>query len=108
MPSDEETLIPQPFGPLQGIRILSTGTLMAQPYAVTLAAEMGAEVIQIERPVVGDAAWRTLEFPMPCDDGASIAAAWVQTRRNSFHITLDLSTPDGKDMFLRLVAKADI
>ncbi len=108
MPTDAETLIPQPFGPLQGIRILSTGTLMAQPYAVTLAAEMGAEVIQIERPVVGDAAWRTLEFPMPCGDGTSIATAWVQTRRNSFHITLDLSTPDGKDMFLGLVAKSDI
>ena len=108
MRADEETLIPQPFGPLQGIRILSTGTLMAQPYAVTLAAEMGAEVIQIERAVVGDAAWRTLEFPMPCDDGTRVAAAWVQTRRNSFHVTLDLSTPEGKELFLGLVAKADI
>jgi len=108
MRADEETLIPQPFGPLQGVRILSPGTLMAQPYAVTLAAEMGAEVIQIERPVMGDAAWRTLEFPMPCDDGTSVATAWVQTRRNSFHVSLDLSTSDGQEMFLGLIAKSDI
>lgn len=36
-----ETLIPEKFGPLQGVKIVSTGTLIAQPYAAELAAEMG-------------------------------------------------------------------
>jgi len=62
------SLIPEVFGPLQGIRILSSGTIIAQPFAAELAAEMGAEVIQIERPRVGDT-WRELEFPMDGNRG---------------------------------------
>ena len=54
MASRVDPLLPDQFGPLQGVRILSTGTIVAQPYAAALAAEMGAEVIQIERPGVGD------------------------------------------------------
>ena len=54
MPPRAESLLPEQFGPLQGVRILSTGTIVAQPFAASLAAEMGAEVIQIERPHVGD------------------------------------------------------
>lgn len=108
MQADRPSLIPNSFGPLQGVRILSSGTMMAQPYAVTLAAEMGAEVIQIERPGLGDVVWRTLEFPLEGKNGDKVASAWVQTRRNSFHITLDLSTPKGKELFLRLIKWADI
>src|SRR5262249_57746810 len=58
MPQD--SLLLEKFGPLQGVKIVSTGTLIAQPFAAELAAEMGAEVIQIERPVVGDVGWRTI------------------------------------------------
>ena len=54
MESRALSLVPDQFGPLQGVRILSTGTVVAQPFAATLAAEMGAEVIQIERPDIGD------------------------------------------------------
>ncbi len=45
MASDTDRLLPKQFGPLQGVRILSTGTLIAQPFAANIAAEMGAEVI---------------------------------------------------------------
>ncbi len=38
-----ETLVPEAFGPLQGVRILSPGTLIAQPFAAVLAAQMGAQ-----------------------------------------------------------------
>ena len=53
-PRESLRLVPEAFGPLQGVRVLSTGALIAQPFAAALAAEMGAEVIQIERPGVGD------------------------------------------------------
>ena len=102
------SLIPNPFGPLQGLRILSSGTIIAQPFAAAMAAEMGAEVIQIERPGQGDAVWRNLEFPIQGDNGESVAAGWVQNRRNSFHVTLDLSTPKGKEVFLDLIQRSDI
>ena len=48
-----DNLVPERFGPLQGVRIISSGTLIAQPWAAELASEMGAEVIQIERPGAG-------------------------------------------------------
>jgi crotonobetainyl-CoA:carnitine CoA-transferase CaiB-like acyl-CoA transferase len=108
MKEDMASLIPNPFGPLQGVRILSSGTIIAQPFAAAMAAEMGAEVIQIERPGQGDAVWRNLEFPINGDNGATIAAGWVQNRRNTLHTTLDLSTPNGKELFLGLIPKVDI
>src|SRR5258707_12917146 len=56
---NHQTLVPEPFGPLSSLKIVSTGILIAQPYAAALCAEMGAEVIQVERrPGLGDLAWR--------------------------------------------------
>ena len=107
MESNAPSLLPKQFGPLQGVRIISSGTIIAQPYAAELAAEMGAEIIQIERPVVGDI-WRSVEFPIEGADGTSVAAGWVQDRRNNFHITLDLGTPKGRELFLGLIPSADI
>jgi crotonobetainyl-CoA:carnitine CoA-transferase CaiB-like acyl-CoA transferase len=72
-----------------------------------MAAEMGAEVIQIERPGVGDV-WRDLEFPVEDESGGSTAAGWIQDRRNTHHVTLNLADPQGKDLFLRLISTADI
>ena len=107
MQNGKPPLLPKQFGPLQGVRILSTGTIIAQPFAAAMAAEMGAEVIQIERTGSGDAVWRNLEFPIPGADG-DVAAGWVQNRRNSFHTTLDLSKPRGKELFLELIPHMDI
>ena len=102
-------LVPEQFGPLQGVRILSTGSLIAQPYAATLAAEMGAEVIQVERPGEGDAAWRHLGRQLPTTDGkGKIATTWIQERRNEFYVSLDMSKPEGKDLFLRLIKSCDL
>lgn len=109
MESRAPSLLPEQFGPLQGVRILSTGSLIAQPYAASLAAEMGAEVIQVERPGEGDAAWRHLGMQLPTTDGTGqVATTWVQERRNELYTTLDFSTPEGKDLFLRLIRECDI
>ena len=108
METKATSLPPEPFGALQGLRILSTGTIIAQPFAADLAAAMGAEVIQIERPGTGDAVWRNLEFPISGDDSYSVAAGWVQHRRNTMHSSLDLSTPEGREIFLKLIPLVDI
>src|SRR6266446_6276732 len=95
-----DTLLAENFGPLQGVKIVSTGTLIAQPFAGELAAEMGAEVIQIERPGAGDVGWRKLGVCLETGDGSGpIATNWVQERRNVFCITLDLSQPRGREVF---------
>jgi crotonobetainyl-CoA:carnitine CoA-transferase CaiB-like acyl-CoA transferase len=108
MDSAGDTLVPEPFGPLQGIRILSTGTLIAQPYAAHLAAMFGAEVIQVEHPSGTCDPWRVIDTRLPGVDGGEVATCWVQERRNAFYVTLDLSMPEGRELFLRLVGTRDI
>ena len=107
MTSRPESLLPEQFGPLQGVRILSTGTIVAEPFAAALAAEMGAEVIQIERPGIGDVT-RSLSTLIGGQDQPRMNALWLQDRRNTFYTTLDFTVPAGKEMFLRLIAGADI
>src|SRR5271167_1760723 len=104
-----KSLVPEAFGPLQGVRIISTGTLIAQPFAAELAAEMGAEVIQVERPGSGDAGWRTIGIRFETKDGGdSVSTNFIQERRNVFGVTLDFSRPKGKELFLKMIARADI
>ena len=104
-----KSLMPESFGPLQGVRIISTGTLIAQPFAGQLAAEMGAEVIQVERPGGGDAGWRTLGITLPArDGGAPVATNWIQERRNVLCVSLDMSQPRGRELFLKLIPHCDI
>jgi crotonobetainyl-CoA:carnitine CoA-transferase CaiB-like acyl-CoA transferase len=105
----EKILMPEAFGALQGVKILSTGTLIAQPFAAELAAEMGAEVIQIERPGTGDIGWRNIGIRLKTRDALPpVATTWVQERRNVFCVTLDLSRPRGHEIMLGLLARADI
>ncbi len=103
----ESSLLTEQFGPLQGVRILSTGTIVAEPMAAAWAAEMGAEVIHIERPGSGED-WRHAEFPIVGPDGELIASSWVQDHRNMYHTTLDFSTPEGSEIFLTLAKRSDI
>jgi crotonobetainyl-CoA:carnitine CoA-transferase CaiB-like acyl-CoA transferase len=105
----EKILMPEAFGALQGVKIVSTGTLIAQPFAAELAAEMGAEVIQIERPGTGDIGWRNIGIRLKTRDALPpVATTWVQERRNVFCVTLDLSRPRGHEIMLGLLARADI
>jgi crotonobetainyl-CoA:carnitine CoA-transferase CaiB-like acyl-CoA transferase len=108
-PRETIRLVPEAFGPLQGVRVLSSGALIAQPFAAALAAEMGAEVIQIERPGTGDAVWRNVGMKLPTKDGkGQVATSWIQERRNTFYVTLDLACREGRELFLRLVRTVDI
>ncbi len=103
-----ETLVPEQFGPLQGVRILSTGSVIAQPFAAALAAQWGAEVIQVENPHVDDT-WRSVGLKLKSKDGSrEMGTSWLAERRNEFNITLDMGKPDGKAKFLKLAARADI
>ncbi|MCS7206538.1 MAG: CoA transferase [Dehalococcoidia bacterium] len=107
---ERQTLLPVSFGPLQGVRILSTGTWIAQPFAATLAAEMGAEVVQIERPGEGDEACRVQPdgLLLPTRQGGRVGCIFLQDRRCVFYVTLNFAHPKGRDLFLRLVPHFDI
>ncbi|MFK4657592.1 crotonobetainyl-CoA:carnitine CoA-transferase CaiB-like acyl-CoA transferase [Bradyrhizobium japonicum] len=89
-------------GPLSGIRVVEFGTLIAAPFAARLFAEFGAEVIKIEQPGSGDPLrrWRKLH------QGTSLW--WYLQSRNKKSIAIDLKSPDGRDVALRLAAQADV
>lgn len=88
--------------PLEGIRVLELGQLIAGPFAGRMLAEFGASVVKVEPPGVGDPLrkWRLLH------DGTSVW--WAAQSRNKESITLDLRTPEGQDVIRRLVAQTDV
>jgi crotonobetainyl-CoA:carnitine CoA-transferase CaiB-like acyl-CoA transferase len=88
--------------PLDGVKVLEAATLFAAPLAAMFLGDFGAEVVKIEHPAKPDPA----RGHGPNKDGVGL---WFKTlARNKRLITLDLSHPDGRDVFLRLAADADV
>ena len=103
----ENRIIPE-FGPLSGMRVICTGSLIAMPFASSMLAEFGAEVIEIERPGVGD---RYRHFPPTIEyDGGRVGTSWIQEARNRLSMTLELNlnNEDAREIFLGLIKQADI
>jgi formyl-CoA transferase len=88
--------------PLDGIRVLELGQLIAGPFASRLLAEFGADVIKVEPPGTGDPLrkWRMLH------EGTSVW--WASQSRNKRSVTLDLRDPEGQAIARRLAAEADV
>jgi crotonobetainyl-CoA:carnitine CoA-transferase CaiB-like acyl-CoA transferase len=87
---------------LSGIRVLELANFMAGPYCGMLLADMGAEVIKVENPKGGD---YTRETP-PFVEGES--AGFLALNRNKKSITLNLKSPEARDIFLELAPTADV
>ena len=92
--------------PLQGIRILDLTRLLPGPVASLHLADLGAEVIKIEDPQIGDYA-RTLGSGKLAADGKS-SAYFRMINRNKQGLCLDLKQPAGVEVFLRLARDADV
>jgi crotonobetainyl-CoA:carnitine CoA-transferase CaiB-like acyl-CoA transferase len=104
----KKSLMPEKFGPLQGTRIISSGVLIAGPFASEIAAEWGAEVIHVERARQGDPyRWPGLKLPNQDPTKPGVTVNWVQERRNMLGVTLDPSKPRGRNLFLRLLGEAE-
>ncbi|WP_328539318.1 CaiB/BaiF CoA transferase family protein [Streptomyces sp. NBC_00344] len=88
--------------PLEGMRVLDLATLFAGPLAATLLGDFGADVVKVEHPDRPDPS----RGHGPSKDG--IGLWWKLLGRNKRTITLDLSTPGGRDVLLRLAADADV
>ncbi len=94
--------VPQPA--LQGVRVIEIGTFLSAPFAATLLADFGADVLKIELPGEGDP-MRTLGTYPP--DGES-GYWWSHIGRNKRSIALDVRTPEGRDIVGRLLETADV
>lgn len=91
---------PQPA--LAGVRVLDIATFVAAPFSGTVLADFGADVIKIELPQGGDPL-RKFGTPTECGD----TLVWLSEARNKRFVTLDLRLPQGREVFLQLVAESD-
>lgn len=98
------------FGPLNGMRVLMSGSIVAGPFGGQLLADFGAEVIHLELPVLGDS-YRTQRPALQSSDGSKeMAAAWCQKRNElSFALNLNLvKSPESRDIFYSLIKQVDV
>ncbi|APX18057.1 CoA transferase (plasmid) [Phaeobacter inhibens] len=88
--------------PLEGITVVSLEHAIAAPFATRQLADLGARVIKVERPGVGD-------FARSYDTRVNgMASHFVWTNRSKESLTLDVKHPDGAEILQKLVAKADV
>lgn len=93
-------------GPLTGVTVLDITRVVAGPFCSMLLADMGATVIKVEHPDEPDYA-RTFP-PFVSSDEEQLSAFFTQFNRNKLGITLNLKSPEGKDLLRTLVKKVDI
>jgi crotonobetainyl-CoA:carnitine CoA-transferase CaiB-like acyl-CoA transferase len=89
-------------GPLDRVRILEVGSMVAGPVAATLLGDFGAEVIKLEQPKGGD----PIRQSGPIVEGESLW--WNVEGRNKRSVTLDLRKPQGQQILHKLVEHADV
>jgi crotonobetainyl-CoA:carnitine CoA-transferase CaiB-like acyl-CoA transferase len=94
-------------GPLSGIRVVDVGTRISAPFCAGLLGELGADVIKVELPGQGDF-MRSMGPFVPVDDGPDYSLSWAVEGRGRRGVTCDLRQPEGRDLFKRLVATADV
>lgn len=87
---------------LQGIKVLDMTQFLAGPYCGLTLADMGAEVIKIENPGVGD----FVRIAVPQVNGVSIY--YENMNRGKKSVTVNLKTKEGKEIFTKLIAQADV
>ncbi|MDO6711588.1 CoA transferase [Aliiglaciecola sp. 2_MG-2023] len=87
---------------LDGVRVLDFGRYIAGPFCATLLADLGADVIRIEKPAGGED-----RFTVPIND-AGEGAYYMQIGRNKRGITLNPASQEGREVVRRLVKTADV
>jgi crotonobetainyl-CoA:carnitine CoA-transferase CaiB-like acyl-CoA transferase len=91
-------------GPLKGIRVLDLTRVLAGPWATQTLADLGAEVIKIEKPGEGD---DTRGWGPPFLEGGD-AAYFASANRGKHSVCIDIATPEGQRLIRALAAKTDI
>ncbi|MEK6666568.1 MAG: CoA transferase [candidate division NC10 bacterium] len=93
----------RPARPLQGYRVLEVAHLIAGPVCGMYLADMGADVIKVEEPGKGDASRSVYQVTLNGE-----GPLYITVNRNKRGIALDLSAPDGRQVFYRLAERADV
>jgi crotonobetainyl-CoA:carnitine CoA-transferase CaiB-like acyl-CoA transferase len=99
----------QPQGPLSGVRVLDLSRVLAGPWATQMLADLGAEVIKIERPGTGDdtRAWGP-PFTTKADGTPGDAAYFLCANRGKKSVAIDIATPEGAAAVRALAKTCDV
>ena len=99
-----------PAGALAGVRVLDLSRVLAGPWAGQLMADLGADVVKVERPGSGDdtRAWGPPWLADVDGEATSESAYYLSANRNKRSVAIDIGTAEGQGLVRRLAAKADI
>ena len=97
-----------PYGkPLEGIRILAAEQMQALPFATQLLARLGAEVVKVEHPTMGDSGRGSSPF-LTDPQGRKVGATFLRNNFNKRSVGIDLKDPAGRELFLDLAGGFDV
>ncbi|HYH38722.1 MAG TPA: CaiB/BaiF CoA-transferase family protein [Azospirillum sp.] len=94
-------------GPLSHIKVLELSRVLAGPWAAQTLADLGADVVKVERPGAGDDT-RTWGPPWAGEGEDRQAAYFLSTNRGKRSVTIDFERPEGQELVRRLAAEADV
>ena len=97
-------------GPLSGLRVLDLSRILAGPWCTQILADLGAEVIKVERPGTGDdtRAWGPPFLRRPDGTETRDSAYFTATNRGKKSVTLDIASAEGQDLARSLAAHCDV
>ncbi len=91
--------------PLAGIKVLDISRVLAGPWCGQMLADMGAEVIKVERPQSGD---DTRHWGPPWLSGSNESAYYLCANRGKRSVTVDMAKPEGQALIKQLAAQSDV
>jgi crotonobetainyl-CoA:carnitine CoA-transferase CaiB-like acyl-CoA transferase len=100
----------KPGGALEGIRILDLSRVLAGPSCTQLLGDLGADVLKVERPDVGDETrtWGPPYLKDASGGDTTESAYYLCCNRNKRSVTIDMARPEGAALIKRLAAKSDV
>jgi crotonobetainyl-CoA:carnitine CoA-transferase CaiB-like acyl-CoA transferase len=87
---------------LEGVRVLDLTRVVAGPFATAILADLGAEVVKVERPGTGD------DYRYGPSEKGETSLSFQNTNRGKRSVTLDLRTEEGRELLLGLAARSDV
>jgi formyl-CoA transferase len=93
--------------PLAGVRVLALEQMQALPFATQLLGRLGADVVKVEHPVGGDLGRGSLPA-MHDPEGRRVGATFLRNNLSKRSICIDLKSPEGRDLVLRLAPRFDV
>lgn len=93
--------------PLEGVRVLEVAIYAFVPSAAAVLADWGADVLKVEHPVTGDPGRTTAAWGVPADVNG-VSHLWEVPNRGKRAMTLDIATPEGREVLMKLVDESDV